>query len=196
MIVAWVGLTSIGIFLARYFKRTWENQSICGNKAWFFWHFLCMVLTFILTIASVIIIFVEIGEWRTSVHAVTGIIVTAFVVFQPIGAVFRPAPTSKNRPIFNFLHFSFGNITHVLAFITIFYAVPLVNARLPQWTSYVLIGFVVMYLLMHVLLTVNIHSPLADESLIKFHSQTIRVIGEIKREQKLGSSKGAPVMKF
>lgn len=155
MVFAWIGTASVGVFVARYFKKTWVNQKICGNQAWFFWHFLCMIFTFILTISSVIIIFVEMGEWRTTVHAISGIIVTAFVVLQPIGAVFRPKPTSRNRPIFNFLHFSFGNVTHILALITIFLAVPLVNARLPDWTIYVLIAFVVFYLLMHVLMTVT-----------------------------------------
>lgn len=158
MIIAWIGTASLGIFMARYFKKTWVDQTISGKQAWFLWHFICMVLTFVLTIASVIIIFVEIGEWRTSVHSLCGIIVTTFVILQPLGAVFRPDPTSKHRPVFNFLHLSFGNITHILAIITIFFAVPLSNARLPKWTSYILITFVVLYLLMHVLMTVNVSS--------------------------------------
>lgn len=154
MIVAWIGLTSIGIIFARYFKKTWTNQKTCGKDTWFIWHTMSMILTVILTIAGYIIIFVEVGEWRTSVHSVTGTIVMAFVLLQPIGAILRPQPTAPNRPIFNYLHFCFGNITHLLAIITIFYAVPLMAAELPDWTTYVLVAFVAYYMLMHITFTV------------------------------------------
>lgn len=155
MIVAWILLSSVGIFIARYFKETWKDKTICGHAVWFFWHFMCMLLTWILTISSFVIIFVEVGEWRTSVHAVTGTVVTVLVFFQPVGAIFRPNPTHPNRPIFNFLHFMFGNIIHALAIITIFYAVPMSGSDLPSWTSFILVAFVVFYLLMHAIMTVS-----------------------------------------
>ena len=157
MVVAWIGTASIGIFLARYFKDTWKDQLISRkHHVWFVWHFVSMLLTWALTIASFIIIFVDVGAWRTSVHSVAGTVVMVFVSLQPIGAIFRPKPTHHNRPIFNFLHFAGGNITYILAIITIFYAVPMAPALLPDWTTYVILAFFVFYLSMHLIMTVRI----------------------------------------
>lgn len=89
MIIAWIGLTSIGIVVARYFKKSWPDSKLCGKDLWFIWHMLCMSLTFVLTIAGFITIFVYRGEWRTSAHAIIGCVVLAFTVIQPIGALFR-----------------------------------------------------------------------------------------------------------
>lgn len=89
MIVSWIGLTSIGIVFARYFKKSWSNKKMCGQDVWFIWHLICMLLCWTLTIAGVIVIFVYRGEWSTSVHAVMGCIVLGLTVLQPIGAVFR-----------------------------------------------------------------------------------------------------------
>lgn len=155
MIAAWIGFTSIGIFLARHYKEAWTHKTCGGKDPWFLWHSICMVLTLLLTIAGVIVIFVDYGEWRTSIHAILGLTVIGLVVLQPISAIFRPSPLSESRPIFNSIHFFMGNVTHVLAIITIFYAVPLAAAVLPEWMSFVIIAFVVFYLFMHVLLNVR-----------------------------------------
>lgn len=153
MIVAFIGLTSVGIFIARHYKKALGTTK--NGDIWFMVHSTCMTLVLFLTIAGIIVIFVEYGQWRMSTHAVIGITVTALVVLQPIGAVFRPSPTSESRPIFNSIHFFFGNVTHVLAIIAIFNAVPLAAAELPSWMSYVIVGFVVFYLLMHLLMNVR-----------------------------------------
>jgi hypothetical protein len=77
------------------------------------------------------------------------------VFFQPIGGVLRPSLTNSKRPIFNFLHFSFGNIAHVLALITIFFSVDLIGANIPGWTTWILVAFVVYYVIMHIVFTVS-----------------------------------------
>ncbi|XP_070494933.1 putative ferric-chelate reductase 1 homolog [Chironomus tepperi] len=154
MIVSWIGLTSIGIVFARYFKKSWSNKKTCGQDVWFIWHVICMLLSWILTIAGFIIIFVYRGEWSTSAHAIMGCIVLGLTVIQPIGAVFRPDENSKTRSLFNWLHQAFGNITHALAVITIFFAVRFPEARLPHYTLYILAAFVSFYLLMHIIFTV------------------------------------------
>lgn len=89
MIVSWIGLTSIGIVFARYFKKSWSNRKTCGQDVWFIWHVICMFLSWILTIAGFVIIFVYRGEWSTSAHAIMGCVVLGLAVIQPIGAVFR-----------------------------------------------------------------------------------------------------------
>lgn len=35
MAAAWLGCTSIGIVLARYFKQTWVGSSLCAKDLWF-----------------------------------------------------------------------------------------------------------------------------------------------------------------
>ncbi|CRK94859.1 CLUMA_CG008351, isoform A [Clunio marinus] len=154
MIVAWIGTAPIGIFLARYFKQTWKNQQICGKDAWFFWHTILMLMTCVLVISSCVIIFIDVREWRTSIHAITGSITVALLILQPVGAIFRPAASHHKRPIFNFIHFSMGNIIYSLAIITIFFAVPKPAANLPRWTFFIFIAFVLFYLMMHFILTV------------------------------------------
>jgi len=91
MITAWIGTASIGILLARYFKQTWVGSSVCSKDVWFAWHRICMILTWALTMAAFIIIFVELKGWSTvnNPHAVLGTITTAICFFQPIGAFFR-----------------------------------------------------------------------------------------------------------
>lgn len=76
-----------------------------------------MVLTWSLTIAAFVIIFVELGGWSSeeNPHAILGTITTALCFIQPIGALFRPGPSHKNRPIFNWLHWLGGNLAHIFA---------------------------------------------------------------------------------
>lgn len=76
-----------------------------------------MVLTWGLTIAAFVLIFIELGDWSAedNPHAILGVITTAICFFQPFGALFRPSPTSSKRPIFNWLHWFAGNAAHILA---------------------------------------------------------------------------------
>jgi len=115
MVVAWIGLASIGIFTARFYKKTWVNTKIAGKDWWFITHQVSMILTLLLSIAAYTIIFIDVGSWRTSTHSILGTISFALALIQPIMAAFRPAPTSDNRPIFNFLHMTVGNATYFLA---------------------------------------------------------------------------------
>lgn len=81
------------------------------------WHRGFMVLTWLLTIAAFILIFVELKDWsnESNPHAILGTIVTILCFFQPIGAYFRPHPGTPKRPIFNWLHWLGGNTAHIIA---------------------------------------------------------------------------------
>lgn len=76
-----------------------------------------MILTWGLTIAAFVLIFVELGDWSAedNPHAILGTITTILCFLQPFGALFRPAPSSSKRPIFNWLHWLIGNVAHILA---------------------------------------------------------------------------------
>lgn len=115
MIVAWIGATTIGVFSARYMKTLWVGKQVFGKDIWFVVHQVAMSLTWILTIAAVIIIWIDVGEWRTSTHSLLGIIATALCFIQPLTAFFRPAPNDEARPIFNFMHGSVGKLAHIIA---------------------------------------------------------------------------------
>ncbi len=115
MIFAWIGTTSIGIMLARYFKPSWKGKRLGGKDLWFVGHQFCMILTWALTVVAYIVIFVELDGWSFSYHAVLGTITTIFCFLQPIGAFFRPGPAHEKRPVFNWLHFLGGNVAHIFA---------------------------------------------------------------------------------
>lgn len=76
-----------------------------------------MVLTWLLTLAAFILIFVELKDWsnESNPHAILGTVVTILCFLQPIGAYFRPHPGTTKRPIFNWLHWLGGNTAHIVA---------------------------------------------------------------------------------
>lgn len=156
MITAWIGTASIGILLARYFKQTYVGSSMCGKDIWFAWHRICMVLTWTLTLAAFVIIFVEVKGWSMvdNPHAILGTITTALCFFQPIGAFFRPHPGSKRRPLFNWTHWLGGNLAHIFAIVTIFFAVKLGKAELPEWMDWILVAYVAVHLIVHSLYSI------------------------------------------
>ncbi|XP_055698466.1 putative ferric-chelate reductase 1 homolog isoform X2 [Phlebotomus papatasi] len=151
MLIAWIGTASAGILVARYFKQTWVGSQMCGKDQWFAWHRIFMVTTWTLTMVGFIIIFVEVQGWSQAQnpHAILGLVTTIICFFQPIGALFRPHPGSKNRPYFNWGHWFGGNAAHILAIVTIFFAVKLPRAELPEWMDWILVAFVAFHVFMH-----------------------------------------------
>lgn len=156
MVTAWIGTASLGIVLARYYKQTWVTSSLCAKDLWFAWHRFFMLLTWTLTVVAFVLIFVEIGEWvsgNSQVHAILGCITTLLCFIQPFMAAFRPHPNTRNRPLFNWAHWLVGNSAHILAIVTIFFAVQLNKAELPDWMDWVLVGYVAFYAAVHLILS-------------------------------------------
>lgn len=158
MVAAWLGAASCGILFARYFRQTWVGKNIGGKDVWFAWHRILMVLTWLLTMSGFIIILVEVGGWSNTgdnPHAITGLVTVILCFIQPIGAFFRPHPGTPKRPIFNWGHWFIGNAAHILGIVTIFFAVYLSKADLPEWTIYILASFVVFHVIMHLVLSLS-----------------------------------------
>lgn len=156
MVTAWIGTASLGIVLARYYKQTWVTSSLCSKDLWFAWHRFFMLLTWTLTVVAFVLIFVEIGEWvsgNSQAHAVLGCITTLLCFIQPFMAAFRPHPNTRRRPLFNWAHWLVGNSAHILAIVTIFFAVQLNKAELPDWMDWVLVGYVAFYVAVHLILS-------------------------------------------
>ncbi|XP_050442083.1 putative ferric-chelate reductase 1 homolog isoform X2 [Adelges cooleyi] len=158
MVAAWIGAASIGIVVARYYKQTWVGSSCCGKDLWFGWHRFLMMITWILSLSGSACIFLELGEWvsgPSQTHALLGVATTILAFFQPIFAAFRPHPDSPKRPIFNWIHWLVGNAAHILAILTIFFAVTLSKAELPAWVDWILVAYVGFYVVIHLILSIS-----------------------------------------
>ncbi|XP_043583133.1 putative ferric-chelate reductase 1 homolog isoform X1 [Bombus pyrosoma] len=154
MLASWIGTASIGILLARYYKQTWVSSQLCGKDHWFAWHRFFMILTWSMTIAAFVIIFVELGEWSSEViHASLGLATTILAFIQPFMAAARPHPGAPRRPLFNWAHWFVGNAAQICGIIAIFFAVRLNKAKLPEWVDWILAAYVVFHILTHLILT-------------------------------------------
>ncbi|XP_038218052.1 putative ferric-chelate reductase 1 homolog isoform X1 [Zerene cesonia] len=159
MILAWLGSASLGIIVARYFRKTWVGKTLGGKDMWFAYHRILMVITWLLTVAGFILIVLEVGTIATTgdnPHAITGLITVILCFLQPIGAYFRPHPGTKKRPYFNWGHWFLGNAAHILGIATIFFAVSLQKAELPSWSIFVMAAFVVFHVVMHIVLSLTV----------------------------------------
>ncbi|KOC65651.1 Putative ferric-chelate reductase 1 like protein [Habropoda laboriosa] len=154
MLASWIGTASIGILLARYYRQTWVGSQLCGKDHWFAWHRFFMILTWSMTIAAFVIIFVELGEWSSEViHASLGLATTILAFIQPFMAAARPHPGAPRRPLFNWAHWFVGNAAQICGIIAIFFAVRLNKAKLPEWVDWILVAYVVFHILTHLILT-------------------------------------------
>ncbi|XP_072391895.1 putative ferric-chelate reductase 1 homolog [Diabrotica undecimpunctata] len=154
MLVAWIGTASLGIILARYYRQTWVGTTIMGKDMWFAMHRFFMVLTWLFTMAAFVLIFVELKAWSpNNTHAILGTVTTILCFFQPIGAYFRPHPGTSKRPIFNWAHWLVGNSAHIIAIVTLFFAVGQTKAELPEQVEYILVAYVVVHVVAHLLLS-------------------------------------------
>ncbi|XP_076268127.1 putative ferric-chelate reductase 1 homolog isoform X1 [Rhynchophorus ferrugineus] len=156
MLAAWLGTASIGILLARYYRQTWVGQQMFGKDMWFAWHRTLMFLTWCLTIVAFVLIFVELKAWsgERNPHAILGTVTTILCFIQPIGAYFRPHPGTPKRPIFNWLHWGIGNAAHIIGIVTLFFAVKLTKAELPEFVDWILVAYVVIHVISHLALSV------------------------------------------
>ncbi|KAK0181743.1 hypothetical protein PV327_003999 [Microctonus hyperodae] len=194
MIAAWIGTASVGILLARYYKQTWVKSQLAGKDQWFVWHRFFMVLTWSMTMAAFIIIWIEIGEWSSeTIHASLGVLTTILTFIQPIMAALRPHPDTPRRQLFNWSHWLVGNAAHISAVIAIFFAVRLNKAKIPEWVDWVLTAYVVFHVITHIVLSfVNWASDRQDGPTIDaFPMKDMHMRGsmghsDIKRDAPLG----------
>lgn len=145
MVIAWIGFASLGIFMARYMKVAFGDKEMLGTKIWFTFHRSFMLLTVVLTIISVILVFVDVGGWSygAGAHSYTGIIVVLLAVIQPIMALFRPSPGDEKRYIFNWAHRGVGLSSLLVAVVTVFLGIRLDGAGLNNTALYIMIVYCV-----------------------------------------------------
>ncbi|MGH0153007.1 UNVERIFIED_CONTAM: hypothetical protein FKN15_047323 [Acipenser sinensis] len=127
MLIAWMTTGSIGMISARYFKQVSKGIQILGKDIWF-----------------------------QGAHPVIGCIVMALALIQPLIAVFRCAPDSKRRIVFNLVHAINALVIKVLAVTSIFLGLQLLDNSPNQWLPKVMGGFVGWEFLIYLVLDFNL----------------------------------------
>ena len=146
MAIVWILLASSGLFFARYTRDNWPDTKLFGTKVWFQFHRFLMIVVVLGTIASIVVIFVDLNEFTqqeglVKTHAIIGLVVLVLAVAQPIGALLRPHPGTPNRPIFNFFHRAFGVSAFILAIVAIILGLDIFNKEDAYYTVIGYIGF-------------------------------------------------------
>lgn len=160
MILSWMFLSSVAIITARYFKSEWKDMMPCGVKVWFAVHRTLMSLVFIITTASFIIIFIQVGSLLQETdgdvyvryHPALGITVMALCVANPVMALFRCDPGHKYRHVFHYSHMFVGTAAQILSAIAIYFGVNLEKSNTPEEASYIVIAYIINYVIIEVVL--------------------------------------------
>ncbi|XP_060778025.1 putative ferric-chelate reductase 1 [Neoarius graeffei] len=150
MLIGWMTTVSTGVIIARYFKPDWPEITVCGQRVWFQFHRGLMLLTVLLTCIGFMLPFIYRRGWskRAGSHPYFGCTIMALAVIQPIMALFRPAPDSSRRYIFNWAHLGTGITAQLLAVIAIFLGIHQQALLLPaSWTTGLLAACVVWFVL-------------------------------------------------
>ena len=163
MLTGWMLFASVGIVLARYYKGTWAESKLCGEKVWFAVHRFLMVSNCILTIAACALIFIDAKRWSSwgvaaqDAHPIIGVTVTGLVIINPLMALCRPHPGTSKRPIFNWAHWGVGTAAHILAITNIFLGMNLPSGKAftPSIAMWIMVGFVVVHAIVEIVLEVE-----------------------------------------
>ncbi|KAK2150640.1 hypothetical protein LSH36_397g02007 [Paralvinella palmiformis] len=134
MILAWMVCASFAALMPRYCKKAWPGKKIAGIDIWFRYE-----------------------QLPLKAHPPLGIVTTILLILNPIMAVFRPAPTSSKRPIFNMLHFLVGLAAHILSVATMYIGIYMSKAAMPVWSVKIMGAYVVWHVVIEIALTVNKH---------------------------------------
>eukprot|EP00062_Callorhinchus_milii_P003261 gi/632940838/ref/XP_007885531.1/ PREDICTED: putative ferric-chelate reductase 1 [Callorhinchus milii] len=129
MLIAWMCIGSMGMIIARYFKRAWKGKRFQKKDLWFQIHRSLMMLTVGVTIIAFVLSFVHVQglSSNASPHPFIGSVVMGLTLLQPTIAVMRPPPSERRRFIFNWVHRITALLTKVLAVATIFLGIQLIT---------------------------------------------------------------------
>ncbi|RXM35683.1 Ferric-chelate reductase 1 [Acipenser ruthenus] len=164
MLIAWMTTGSIGMISARYFKQVSKGKQILGKDIWFQAHVFLMLLTVAATITAFVLAFVSVRGWSGGAHPVIGCIVMGLALIQPLIAVFRCAPDSKRRIVFNLVHAINALVIKVLAVTSIFLGLQLLDNSPNQWLPKVMGGFVGWEFLIYLVLDFNLFLKKEDST--------------------------------
>ena len=126
MVVAWMFFAEIGTFTAGYFQTRFPEDA---GVYWFHIHTITMSVTWVLSVSSVLVMFIGTGfgafmpeRLTRNPHAAVGAAAIILTFVQPIMGFLRPAPLSRRRRTFNVIHAIIGYSATTLALIAIMLA--------------------------------------------------------------------------
>lgn len=99
MVVAWLYLTPLAVYIARYGKDFFERPSF-----WFLMHKWGSILSGVVVIVSVVLAFVALQTFEFELHQIIGIVVLLLLLFHVVLAFFRPAPDTSYRRAWEIIH--------------------------------------------------------------------------------------------
>ncbi|CAB4066372.1 unnamed protein product [Lepeophtheirus salmonis] len=122
MVIAWLGCSSMGMLIARYYKNTWTKIQIADKDLWFVIHQILMITALVLSLLAAIFILSKAGFFpydskfiSNNPHPVIGGLTIGLSLIQPIMGALRPTRGTRFRPYFNIGHwFSCFFIIHII----------------------------------------------------------------------------------
>lgn len=115
MIAIWIGLVTLSIVLARYYKNDWSNSKINDLAIWFVVHRAFMLMGWFGSIIAVIFAYMYAETYHIGPHTVSGTLCLTLTTIQVIGGLLRPSTESNKRVYFNWAHFICGNLSYLCA---------------------------------------------------------------------------------
>lgn len=155
MIVIWMGLVTISIVMARYYKNEWSNSKLSNLAIWFVVHRTLMMVAWFGSVIAVIFAFMYTESYHPGLHQVSGSICLLLSTVQVCGGFLRPSQESSKRVYFNWTHFLCGNISYLAAMVSLVTAAFLVPAHLPPIYIWIVAMFVGFYSLTHIVMTIH-----------------------------------------
>lgn len=155
MIAIWIGMVTISVLLARYFKNEWSQSKINDTAIWFVVHRALMLLAWFGTIIAIIFAYMYTESYHFGLHQISGTTCLILSTIQVIGGLLRPSLESSRRIYFNWTHFLCGNLSYLCAVMSIVTAAFLAPAHLPPIYLWVVVAFVTIYALTHFIMTVH-----------------------------------------
>ncbi|KAE9549450.1 hypothetical protein FO519_007344 [Halicephalobus sp. NKZ332] len=137
MLIGWFGMVAIAIFSARYLRPAIPYSKINGLHVWFHLHRGINIGAVVLIILATVLIFVAKDlRWTGPrvdapaehnlrlgvIHSIVGLVAVIIGFLQPFGALLRCGPDHPRRPIFTWIHRSFGFLGILLAVVAVFLA--------------------------------------------------------------------------
>lgn len=121
-----------------------------------------------------------VGGWSGfSLHPMLGVATMSGMVMQVLIAMCRCSPHHSSRFIFNWIHFSLGNATHICAIATILSAYE--ATPLPVLFLYLMGAFIVFHILIHLIMQIK-RQPSVDGKSILFSLSLLQNVRESEND--------------